>query len=343
MTALPARLRRSASGDGTPAAPGRQTSSRADPASRDDGGAAGRALAPDEGELPGGTVPRGTARSRPGLRSGGRSGVWSCREFGWVWAATAVTLLGNELARVALVVLVYARTGSAPAAAAGYAVTLLPAAVGGPTLSRLADRLPRRRLMVCCDLAAAALTAATALPHLPLGAVFGLAFAVGTLATPYEAARAATIAGLFADRPATYTASSTVTALTVRAAQVIGYAGGGLLVAVLGARAALLVDAATFLVSAGIVRAGMTDRPAASTGPRAGQWADLKAGLRPVFGDPELRIPLLYGWLAAFFVTPSAIVAPLAAAHGGGPVAVGVLLTASAGATGICVLASVGG
>jgi predicted MFS family arabinose efflux permease/transcriptional regulator with XRE-family HTH domain len=251
---------------------------------------------------------------------------------------THYTLLGDQLARVALVILVYTRTGSAPAAAAGYAVTLLPALLGGPILARLADRYPRRTVMIACDLASAALIAATALPGLPVAAILAVAFAAGVVGVPFEAARAATIPVLLPAQPEQYAAATTVMALTVRASQILGYAGGGLIAATLGPRTALLADAATFALSAAITRIGLAQRPATRLDQRHGQWADLRAGLRLVFGNPDLRTPVLYGWLAGIYVAPGAVVAPLARQHGGGSIAVGALLTAWSGGSAVTVI-----
>jgi MFS family permease len=274
------------------------------------------------------------AEDRPAHRTW--SAVGKSREFQRLWAGTLVTLLGDQLARVALLVLVYARTGSAPAAAASYAVTLLPAMLGGPTLARLADRFPRRSVMVCCDLASAAVTTAMALTAVPVPALFVLAFAVGVVGAPFEAGRAATLAVLFSGHQERYAVAQTVMGLTVRASQILGFAGGGVIVEALGAHTSLLIDAATFLVSAVITRTGLTHRPAARTDQGTGQWADLKAGLRLVFGNPDLRTPALYGWLASFYIAPSAVVVPLVAQHGGGPVAVGALLSAPIAGAALC-------
>jgi MFS family permease len=53
-------------------------------------------------------------------------------------------------------------------------------------------------------------------------------------------------------------------------------------------------------------------------------------GVRVVFGDPRLRTPMLFGWLAAFYNVPSGVAAPLGQALGGGDVVVGLILAASA-------------
>lgn len=57
------------------------------------------------------------------------------REFRALWSAELLSVGGDPLPRVALAVLVYGRTGSAAWAAATYALTFLPALLGGVLLS----------------------------------------------------------------------------------------------------------------------------------------------------------------------------------------------------------------
>jgi predicted MFS family arabinose efflux permease len=52
--------------------------------------------------------------------------------------------------------------------------------------------------------------------------------------------------------------------------------------------------------------------------------------MRLVFGSPKLRIPMLLGWLVAFYNAPEGVVAPLSRSLGGGAVAAGLLLAAGA-------------
>src|ERR1700727_2220762 len=89
--------------------------------------------------------------------------VFGVREFRYLWLAQVLSVAGDQLARVAMTVLVYDRTRSAFWAAATYAVTLVPWIFGGLALSGLADRLPRREVMVACDLARVVLVCVMAL------------------------------------------------------------------------------------------------------------------------------------------------------------------------------------
>src|SRR5947208_17102690 len=94
--------------------------------------------------------------------------LFAVPEFRALFAAFVASIAGDQLARVALTVLVFDRTGSAGLAGLTYALTVLPAIVGGPLLSGLADRLPRRRVMITCDVARAGLVAVMAIPALSL-------------------------------------------------------------------------------------------------------------------------------------------------------------------------------
>lgn len=276
--------------------------------------------------------------------STGRSGsTWSSvladREYATLWLAYALSLAGDQLARVALAVLVFDATGSAAATALAYAVTFLPWLVGGPLLAGLGDRYPRRTVLVACDALAAVLLVVMALPGIGLVTMGALLFLVVTLAAPFTAARSALVRDLFPDDER-YAAATALTTVTIQLAQVAGFAAGGLLVAVLGARQALLVDAVTFAASAVLIRLRVRQRAAAAAGPGRRHWADVRAGAWLVFGDPRLRALTLFAWLAAFHVhsVPSGLVVPYAAERGAGPLAVGLLLAAATLGSGVAMV-----
>ncbi len=95
--------------------------------------------------------------------------IFAVREFRALWSAQVLSVAGDQLSRVALSVLVFSRTGSALLTGAAYALTFLPWAVGGPLTAGLADRVPRRTLMIVCDVVRAILVALVALPVCPCG------------------------------------------------------------------------------------------------------------------------------------------------------------------------------
>lgn len=249
-------------------------------------------------------------------------------EFRWLWVAQLGSVIGDQLARVALAVLVFDRTGSAGLSALTYALTFLPDVVGGPLLSGLADRFPRRRVMLSCDLARAALVAAMAIPGASLWVLCGLLIAVQLLASPFQSARAALLpAILTGDR---YVLASSVSNITAQAAQLAGFVTGGTLVAAFGAGNALLVNAATFGLSAVVLKFGVRERALPqTTGARAGWWVSLSAGAGLVWSDRRLRYLVALACVAGFYVSVEGLAAPYAAVVGGGPAAVGVLLAAN--------------
>jgi MFS family permease len=252
--------------------------------------------------------------------------LFTHREFAVLWVAGAQSQLGDQLARVALSVLVFTRTGSGFATAATYALTYLPAFVGGIALAGLADLYPRRRLLVVCDLVRAVLFALMAIPAIPLGVLCVLLVFAVLVGSPYSAAEPAIVADMFDGDH--YSAAIGVRTATVQASQLIGFAAGGVVVAATGSRAALVVDAATFAASALVLQAALIFRPAvAATGRRGVE--QIKVGLRTVSGDRRLRQLLALAWLAGFWIVPEGLAAPYAAQHGGGPSAVGILLAAN--------------
>lgn len=258
-------------------------------------------------------------------------------EFRALALAGLLSATGDQLARVALSVLVYQRTSSALFTALTYALTFLPAVVGGPLLSGLADRRPRRELMVAADVLRALLVTGMALPGLPLSVLLPLLVAVNLIEAPFDAARAALLPDVSGDR---YVAALVVDSTLQQTAQVLGFAGSGLLLLFFDPTTALLVDAASFLASAVLLRRCVRNRPAAAaddsaarTGwrPRASQAiADARMGMDTIGSIRSVRRAVLLTWLvAAFAIVPEALAAPYAAQLGGGSVLVALLLAAN--------------
>ena len=261
--------------------------------------------------------------------------VFAVREFRALWLSVALSAAGDRLALVALTLLVYDRTRSPLLAAAAYAAGYVPWVIGGLFFADVADRRPRRSVMVACDAVRAVLVTAMIVPGMPIGTLVLLLFATTMFAPPFEAARASITPAILAGER--YALGTAVIQTTYLAAEVAGAAAGGVAVVFLGMRPALAIDAATFAVSGLLIGLGTRARPAAAR-PRAGQASPLAraaAGLRLVFGNRELRILVLMGWLVAFYTIPQGVAVPYAARLGGGPVAAGLVLASTSAATAI--------
>ncbi|WP_433368783.1 MFS transporter [Streptosporangium sp. CA-115845] len=256
---------------------------------------------------------------RPAERQATYGEVIAIGEFRALWIGQGLSLLGDQLSRVALSVLVFERTDSPLATASVYALTYLPPIIGGPLLAGLADRHARRRIMLVCDVLRALLVALMAIPGTSFAMLCALVFCVVLLSAPFSAARAALLPELLTgDR---YVAGSALQNMTNQGAQMLGFAVGGFLIMGMGPYRALALDAATYLASALIIVSGVRRRPApiSADESRPSMWTMTRAGARLVFGDPRLRTLVLFAWLCGFYVLPEGIAAPYAGELTGNP------------------------
>jgi predicted MFS family arabinose efflux permease len=244
------------------------------------------------------------------------------RGFRPLWLAEAISIAGDQLAKVALALAVYGRTGSALWSAVVYALSFLPALAGGLGLSQLADRYPRRTLIVSCATAQAILVALMAVPGMPLAAMCALLVGVGVAQAPALAAQNALTREVIGENEL-YFRSQDLRGITTNTVMLVGLAGAGLLVGAIGASNALLIDAGTFAVAALLVRRRVGWWPAAGGEPT--RWT---AGFRDIWSQPRLRTLLGLSWLVGLAVVPEGLAAPLAAELPAPPGAVGWLLAA---------------
>lgn len=248
--------------------------------------------------------------------------VLSIREFRALFLSQSLSLIGDQIARIALALLVYDRSGSAFAASATYGSSYFTWLVGGPFLSALADRWSRREIMIVADVARALLVALLLVPHPALWLIFLVLALVGLLAPPFESARSAIVPDIVSEEQ--YPAASTLINTTIQAAQVAGFFFGGVLVAVLSARGALAIDVLTFVVSAAAIRLRIQQRPGSGSSGRL--LSDIGAGFALLRQDAYLRGLLTYGVLAtAVAIVPEALAVALAAEEGRGSITAGAL------------------
>ena len=206
-------------------------------------------------------------------------GVFAVREFRAVWLSEILSVAGDRLALVAVTLLVYDRTRSPLLTALAYASGYLPWIIGGLFLAGLADRYPRRAVMVTCDMARAVLVTAMVIPGLPVLGLAALLFAATAFAPPFDSSRAAITPAIVPGD--LYPLAASVTQATFLAAQVAGVAVAGAAVEVTGVRPALAIDAVTFVLSGLLIGFGTRARPAAAAAgepPRRGRGRGTAAG-----------------------------------------------------------------
>jgi MFS family permease len=258
--------------------------------------------------------------------------VFAVREFRALWLSEVLSVAGDRLVLVALVLLVFDRTHNPLYTGVTYAAGYLPWVIGGLFLADLSDRRPRRSVMVVCDLVRMVLVAAMLIPRMPWQALVALLFATMMFAAPFESARASITPDILQGER--YALGTAVIQTTFLACQVVGAAGAGLAVTFIGFQRSFAIDAATFAFSGLLIGFGIRARPAArADSARPSPLAQLLDGFRLVFGDQGRRILLLFGWLVAFYTIPEGVAAPYATKLGGGSIAIVLVLASTAFST----------
>jgi MFS family permease len=227
-----------------------------------------------------------SASSDPPERPATFREVFSNGEYRAIFSATALSWLGDYLAKIAVTVLVFERTGSAGAAAATFAISFAPWLLIGPVLTALAERLPRRRVMIASDVFRLVTIGLVALVDMPVPLVIGLLFLTALGNPPYDAARAALMPTILVGDRLVIGVASVQSA--GQAAQITGYLLGGYLAAI-NPRIALGIDAATFAVSALLIVAFVRSRPAVTQPERRNLLRETADGFALVFSTPALR------------------------------------------------------
>lgn len=177
-------------------------------------------------------------------------------QFARLWAAQIVSQSGDWLNRVAVLTLIGALGGKEHAAGIGalfgveLVLRLLPSALLGPLAGPVADRLPRRWLMVAADVGRALVVTGLFFvrepAHLPW--IYALVALQMGISIFFDAARTGALPATVG--PKDLHDAYTLSAATWSVVLCVGALVGGLLVHAMGAHAVFLVDAATYVASA---------------------------------------------------------------------------------------------
>lgn len=269
----------------------------------------------------------------PPERSASFRDVFAVGEFRMIWLAHAQSVAGDQLARVALAILVFDRTGSAAWTALTYAMTILPDIAGGALLAGFVDRFSRRAVLITADVIRAGLVALMVLPGQPIAVTVGLVVLVQLLYSPWSAGRNAILPAVL-DGDA-YVVGLAAIRTTSQLGMVLGFGAGAALVAALGTSTTLLTDAASFAISALLIGFGVRRHQPPAAG-RTGDgrsartwWVSLRAGFALVTSDQRLRLLVGFACVSGCYVIPEGLAVPYAAEIHGGTAAVGWLLAAN--------------
>lgn len=216
-------------------------------------------------------------------------------KFRNLWLGAVVSMAGDWFTLLALYSLLLERTGQTEAVGLMLAVRFLPAVFFSPLAGVLADRFPRGRIMVLCDL----LRAVTVLAFLTeiVTLVYPIVLLQMTIGTFFEPAEQAAIASTV--EPDEIVTANTLHAVTWSAMLSIGALLGGAAVTLIGRRGSFLIDAATYVVSAVFISRAAV--PFVKGVKRDQPMGDFREGLRLIRFDPRVRRALAVktGWSLA--------------------------------------------
>lgn len=222
------------------------------------------------------------------------------RDFALLWVAGLISVAGDFALMIALTLHAYALTGSAIATGGVFAATLIPSVLLGSFAGVFVDRWDRKRTMVTADLARAALLLPllTVVSADQLWLLYGVRAATGIVGLFFQPAESALLPRLVGEEQ--LVSANALNALNNNLGRLVGPALGGALYAGGGLTTVIVVDAATFAISATLIAAIRADaRPDAGGGSAdgasawaraAGEWL---AGLRLIRRDRALRTIVL--------------------------------------------------
>lgn len=293
----------------------------------------------------------GSGRAADGsVAPGGSTAVSSAHPlslpaFRRLWAGSAISLAGDQFYLVALPWVVLQLTGSAVAMGTILMTAAVPRAVLMLMGGALTDRLSARRILMATATARAAVVGAVGallwFDALAVWHLYALGFAFG-VADAFAMPAGSSLMPTLVARDQLVRANS-VMQTTAQLTTIVGPAPAGLVIRALGAAAAFVVDAITFLF---VIAALWTlPEPARAAGrARASMWRSVLEGIVSVRNDGALSALMLLAATMNVCVTgPMAVgLAVLAKTTFGSPAAYGFVVSAlAAGGLGGALLAGV--
>ncbi len=237
-----------------------------------------------------------------------RGGLWHHHDFRVFWIGETTSQVGTAITGVALPLVAVERLhASAFLVTALTAGTWLPWLFLGLPAGGWVDRLPRRAVMLTCDalslLALVSVPIAAWLGVLTVAQLLCAALVAGGSAVFFKTAYGAYLPSIvdasdLTEANAKLTGSSS-------AAQVGGPGLGGAVAQLAGAASGLLADAVSFAVSfACLIAIRTRETTRASPAEESSRLVDeIREGMRFVLADPLLRLMLVFGASANFFLT----------------------------------------
>ncbi len=233
-----------------------------------------------------------------------RAGLWENRSFLHLWASESVSQVGSQITLVALPLLAALSLDATPAqmgilTAAGTAPPLLVGLFAGVWV----DRLRRRPIMIATDFGRAGILFTIPilwwLGMLRIELLYLISFIVGVQSLFFDVAWVTFLPSVVR-RDQLIDGNSKLEA-SASGAQVAGPGLAGLLVGIAGAPIAILIDALTYLASAGLILRVKTNEQRPIRSADAHILSEIREGLSVVVRNPLLRAIAASGATVSLF------------------------------------------
>ncbi len=231
------------------------------------------------------------------------------QQFRRFWLAGVISQFGNWFNYIAIFVLLDRLSGSGQAISWFLIAKFIPSTIIGPAAGIVADRLPRKAIMIGCDLARVAVVLCFLFVQSPehIWIIYILALTQETLWTFSNPARQASVPNLCKSEELNIANALSGASWSVLLA--FGAAMGGFVTAVAGWETAIKIDAITFLVSALLLNSTTIPQQGQKRNKPSGPdgkvtWLDytglhdLKMGIKYVLSSKKVGALLLVksGW-----------------------------------------------
>jgi MFS family permease len=238
------------------------------------------------------------------LRQSRRNTLWTHADFRNLWAAESISQFGSQITLVALPLVAALVLGASASqmgmlAAAGTLPYLLLSLFAGVWV----DRLRRRTIMIVTDFGRALLLLSIpvvwALGSLHITMLYIIAFLVGVQTLFFDVAYISYLPRIVERHQ--LTEGNAKLQASASTAQVAGPGAAGVLVGVLSAPLAIVIDAVTYLFSAFFLLRIRIQEPEPERAGRIQVRREIGEGLRTIFGNPVLRAIAATGATSSLF------------------------------------------
>jgi MFS family permease len=224
--------------------------------------------------------------------------------FAKLFYSNFISAIGNNIHRIALMVLVYSLTEEALWVSLTLGIQLVTSVVVGPLVSTWSDGQERRKLLVITDLIRVPLVLLIPLVGIKsLAVLMVLVIAMEFLRILHDPVIWAVVPELVSEEE--MDTANSMMLFTGRFAEVVFVGLAGLLVAAVGAAPAFWIDAGTFLAS-GLIVLGIP-RIASNQEGESGYWSRVREGIEHILKNPSIRRTVGTLFCAAMFGSVEAV------------------------------------